>query len=384
MNILFLAASPNPSYGGIERVTSLLTRHISNTFTDVHLFGLFIHQSEEHYSQYDDICYLLSDDLKQMNSILEFIQTNMIDIIVNPFVSHTWIKPLFKVLYTTGNIKVISVLHNKPTAFEQIKHFHRKINIPQAIETPLFALYKSILRFRLKSLTRFHVRYSDKYVLLSKCYIPAFVNYNKLSNKLSDKIYSINNPNTFENCTETSICQKENLLLFVGRIDNTQKRLDKLLVIWSKIQNEHLTWKLEIVGDGEDLSYIKELAKELKLERISFEGHKTDPSNYYKRAKVFLMTSDYEGWAMTVVEAQSYGAVPVAFNTYEALQEIISSERKNGIIVQDRHDIEGYNKAVEDVFDNYPEYFENCINSVDKYSIDIIARNWYDLFNNLH
>lgn len=384
MNILFLSASPSPSYGGVERVTHIITNALSAQYKDINLFGLFIHHGEQKdYQQYDSISYLLSSDLKELEGILTFIQTNKIDIIVNPFVSHAWIKPLFLSIYSNSSIKVISVMHNSPTAFELINHFHRKIGIPKPIETTLFALYKHYLRFTLKSLTRYHVKHSDKYVLLSEQYIPVFMQYFGIKPSLANKICSINNPKTFENCEGITIDKKEDLLLFVGRIENISKRLDKILEIWSKIYVNHLTWKLEIVGDGEDLSYIKELAQQMKLERVSFEGHKKDPSDYYKRAKVFLMTSDSEGWGMTIVEAQSNGAVPVAFNTFEALQELISENYQNGIIIQDRHDLEGFVRAVEDVFTNYSEYFNNCISSVEKYSNNSTTHKWHCMFENI-
>ena len=50
---------------------------------------------------------------------------------------------------------------------------------------------------------------------------------------------------------------KKNELLFVGRVNITQKRVDILLEIWHKIFLNFPDWELNIVGDGEDLNYLK-------------------------------------------------------------------------------------------------------------------------------
>ena len=51
---------------------------------------------------------------------------------------------------------------------------------------------------------------------------------------------------------------------------------------------------------------LKQLAKTLRIiDKVRFEGWQGDVSSYYKTADVFVSTSDFEGYGLTLVEAAS-------------------------------------------------------------------------------
>ena len=77
-------------------------------------------------------------------------------------------------------------------------------------------------------------------------------------------------------------------------------------------------WKLNIIGNGPDLDYLKKRANKMNLERIFFVGHQ-DPEPYYKRAKIFCMTSSYEGVPLVISEAQNYNVFPILFNSFATI-----------------------------------------------------------------
>ncbi len=106
--------------------------------------------------------------------------------------------------------------------------------------------------------------------------------------------------------------------------------------MWAKIHNVLPDWKLTIVGDGSERQKLERQAA--KLPRVSFEGFQK-PDEYYRRASIFLMTSKFEGWGMTLVEAMQAGAVPVAINTFSSLSDIIDPG-ENGIILSPRESID--------------------------------------------
>lgn len=76
------------------------------------------------------------------------------------------------------------------------------------------------------------------------------------------------------------------------------------------------------------------MAESLGLRRISFEGYR-QPLPYYENARIFVMTSQFEGFGMTLVEAQQQGVVPVVMDSFLSLHDIIKSG-ENGIIVPNR------------------------------------------------
>lgn len=97
-----------------------------------------------------------------------------------------------------------------------------------------------------------------------------------------------------------------------------------------------------------------------------------------------MMTSAFEGFGMTLVEAQQYATVPIVMDTYKSLHDIITNS-ENGVIIED-NDIEGYTKELIRLMKN-DEYRKrlafNGINSCKIFSIHSIANKWEKLFNEL-
>jgi glycosyltransferase involved in cell wall biosynthesis len=61
-----------------------------------------------------------------------------------------------------------------------------------------------------------------------------------------------------------------------------------------------------IVGSGPEESKLKAISHNLKA-NVVFEPWSDDLSSYYKTSDLFLLTSDYEGYGMTVIEATAAG-----------------------------------------------------------------------------
>ena len=92
-------------------------------------------------------------------------------------------------------------------------------------------------------------------------------------------------------------------------------------------------WRLVLVGDGRDGKMLRELAGELGLERVSFEGMQTDVRPYYAKASVLCLTSETEGWPLTLTEGQANGCICVAFGCTSGVKEILSPDGECGFIV---------------------------------------------------
>ena len=122
-------------------------------------------------------------------------------------------------------------------------------------------------------------------------------------------------------------------------------RISLIIKAWSEIEKHEdaASWNLKIVGEGPNLDDYKRLAKKLELKRISFEGFQ-QPLSYHKKAKIFLMTSAFEGFGMTLVEAQQMGVVPIVMDSFLSLHDIVK-DRENGLIVANE-DLQGFVDAV--------------------------------------
>lgn len=126
--------------------------------------------------------------------------------------------------------------------------------------------------------------------------------------------------------------EKEQRVLFVGRLDNSVKGVDRLLRIWARAGKALPDWHLDIVGDGPDAESLKKLARELHLTNVSFEGFR-NPAPYYRRSSIFCLASTFEGFGLVLPEAMQHGCVPMAFNSYAAVRDLILPDR-TGILVQ--------------------------------------------------
>ena len=115
----------------------------------------------------------------------------------------------------------------------------------------------------------------------------------------------------------------------MGRLDNRSKKLRTLITIWKEIYKEYKDWKLIIIGDGEDKKNLTNLANGIK--NIEFTGF-LEPYEYYQRASIFCMTSIFEGFPMCLTEAMQFGCVPIAFDSFPAIHDIILPQQTGELV----------------------------------------------------
>jgi glycosyltransferase involved in cell wall biosynthesis len=99
--------------------------------------------------------------------------------------------------------------------------------------------------------------------------------------------------------------------LIVSRLEK-EKNVALAIDIFAQVSNKYPTTALIVVGEG---SLRKELERKViglgLQERVYFEGWATDPSRYFQSADIFLNTSYYEGFGMTLLEAKLAGLCTV-------------------------------------------------------------------------
>ncbi|HBL32365.1 MAG TPA: hypothetical protein DDZ96_00915 [Porphyromonadaceae bacterium] len=289
--------------------------------------------------------------------------------------------------------KIISALHSKPgyekqrlwvEILESAKYNDSKLKKIRALLALILypaVNYYYIRDFRKKMSKAYE--YSNKLVLLSENFYSTFIaNYNIKDN--GKKLTAIGNPLSFDSFFNINdIKLKKKQILVVARFDERAKRISLILKTWELLQDLYLDWSLEIVGFGRSLPRYLKMEKKLGLKRITFHG-KQNPYIYYKEASIFLMTSSYEGWGMTITEAQQQGCVPVVMNTFESLSEIIT-DGVNGFCVEDNN-LEQFVNRISQLINDDILRVNMAAKSVElsgRFSKDIILKKYYDLFVNL-
>ncbi len=321
-NILIYNPDPiNPERGGVERVTFLLSKFLIEQGYAVYYLHL---PSEFDYSSFPldvhplflpDTCLVSPANVDYYNRIVEQYH---IDCIIN---QHGQFEGAYLIGTLRSNLPILSVLHNNPVleyqylwysaitlkndcVIEKLKRIARIVLYPRT----KYRMHKSI-----QQQYKYLYSHTSSIVLLSEQFFPIL---KQIDSRCVEKATFINNPNTYRQTENTQ--DKENIVLYVGRLQNRQKNLTALISIWKKTNTDN--WKLIILGDGPDRSYIEKLAQ--GSNNIVFEGFK-DPKPYYQKAKILCLTSIYEGWGLCLTEAMQFGCVPIAFDSFPAVHDII-------------------------------------------------------------
>lgn len=198
-----------------------------------------------------------------------------------------------------------------------------------------------------------------------------------------EHIHAIENPEY----PAKEICYtKEKEILFCGRLENWSKRVDRLLRIWAAIQHDLPEWRLTIVGDGPAYKMLLNMADDLKLERVYFEGRRKDVERYYQRASVVCLTSETEGWPLALTEAQAHGCIGVAFGSTMGIKEILSPQGECGFVVPPFEE-RAYAETLKHIAHlSRAEELRIRTKAIEKrlqYTPDIIAEKWKNLFDML-
>lgn len=328
MNILiYFGNQLNPQNGGTERVACILNDFFQK---QGHSVTLLCCQQNKEEGTLPSLCLPdKNESLSKRNItfVKELIKQKEINLILNEGGNGDAVY-LFSHDYIDKCVKIITHLH-----FDVIgenKHFYKTLNLPiigvslrQAtvnilkwIKSP----YNKYITLRNKRRRfRFMLEKTDMVIVLSRQSIRNFMSL--IGKGDVSKLRCLRNPITF-NAHNNSLINKENKILFVGRLDYKSKRIDRVLGVWRKLYKEYPEWSLSIVGSGEDRERLYGLVKKFKLRNVFFEG-KTDSEPFYRKSKILLMTSNYEGSPMVIPEAMANGVVPIVMDTFAGAHDVI-------------------------------------------------------------
>jgi glycosyltransferase involved in cell wall biosynthesis len=374
MNLLFLSRKVSSS-SGVDIVTRILANEFVNSGHNVNLCSLEISDKllspkVKHSFIFGD--WRKIDNLKNVKIVKNIVMEERIDIIINQECQNIPWANLAKRAVKSSNTKIISCLHFP--ILMSVNYFGKRTKYFPIFFAKIFKKYRD-----LKNLN-YAYNNSSLLVLLSKKFSE---HYKDLQPKRNfKKLRVIANPLSLES-KKINFENKRKTILFIGRISEFQKRLSLIIEVWKIILStkKYDDWNLKIVGDGKDLEIIKKKTK--NLDKIYFEG-KQNPDSYYEKASIFFMTSAFEGWGMTLVEAQSFGCVPVVMDSFLSLGDIVENN-ENGII-SPNNDIGIFAENAMQLMDNESlrkRMAENGLRSIEKFDIKVIAQEWEKLFNEL-
>lgn len=234
----------------------------------------------------------------------KFIRTRKVDCVINQWAAPFAVSAFIK-LASPGKVKLLAVHHTEPGRSKVLQDASSKVR-------------RVFVRMALG--LNMHLTYllCDRYVVLSRSFISIFRRFAKVSNVR--KLVAIPNPVELQ---EVPNVEKENAILYVGRLEIAEKRVDRLIEVWRKMADRFPNWRLDIVGDGNARKNLEELAG--NLPRVTFHGFQK-PEGFYAKSKILLLTSDFEGFGLVLVEAMIAGCVPVCLDSYASARDIVLPE----------------------------------------------------------
>ncbi len=173
------------------------------------------------------------------------------------------------------------------------------------------------------------------------------------------------------------------VVLSVGKT-NYIKGYDMLIKAWKEIEPKYPDWKLRIIGrrKGEKDS-LDSLIDAYKLRNVEILLPVKKIEEEFYKASIYVSTSRFEGFPLTLLHAQTCGLPIVAFDCPTGPKEIVVE--KTGLIAK-YLDIKDLSKKLITLMKSEKKrklYGENAKEKVDLYSPDRVMDLWFNLFEGL-
>lgn len=324
---------------------------------------------------------------ENVNILKNIFQQEETQIVINQWGLHPVLLHIAVKAGKNMQLKYISVYHNAPNMNGKLQAIDNRLAITKNL---LIKWGLNTLRFLIHKITAHNMlhiyRQSDQYIVLAPGYIKTFMEYTGLKEK--SKLIALGNPITVDSQDYVySPATKEREILFVGRLDFYQKKVERIIAVWQLLEERFCDWRLTLVGGGPALEGIKHLVAEKGLKRVSLEGFQ-NPIAYYKRASILILTSEFEGFPLVLPEAMSFGIVPMVYGSFAAAYDIVDDKKNGAVLPYDKSGFKPEPMANHlSEWMNNPQKLENLARAALKkskqYSLDRIYNEWMEKIEKL-
>lgn len=181
--------------------------------------------------------------------------------------------------------------------------------------------------------------------------------------KLYYKENAVDYENNFKK-TYTLNSQNPLIIGFAGRIQKEQKRCDLIEQLTSYLDKTHCNYQLKVAGNGSFFEHLKTYAKNSKkIELLGYVPREEMPV-FWKSCDIYLSLSDYEGASLSMLEAMSYGVIPIVTEV-SGVSEFVKNNI-NGFSCK-KGDVKGMADRIK-----YIELNRNCLQGFGKNARNII------------
>lgn len=192
----------------------------------------------------------------------------------------------------------------------------------------------------------------------------------------------IPNPLTFWPQETSTLSSKR--IIVLGRYCH-EKGYDHLLQAWQRVEQARPDWRLDIFGDGDRQPY-EQMARQMGIstERCQMHGATTDVAKELTASAVCVCSSRFEGFGMAIIEAMACGVPVVSFDCPWGPRSIIA-HNEDGLLVENGN-AEALATALTELTGDTERLLRmgrQARENVKRYSLDAVAEQWRQLFDNV-
>ncbi len=347
--------------GGAERVLTTMVNYWARNGRDVTVLSLQDADTRPFYRLHPDVHYkplallgasnstisAVVNNVKRLTAIRRSLRSSHSDFVIS-FLSETNVLTLLASRF--AGARVVVTEHTDPTRW------------------PIAPAW-SVLR-------RMTYRWADRIVVL-----------NEFAGEFFRKFGDVEViPNPIEDCARqagsSSQQPRENLVVAMGRL-GPEKGFDILLHAFSRLGHRIGEWKLVIIGEGVERPRLERLIEELGIrEHVTLTGMVREPRHYLRRAGIFVLSSRYEGFPMSLCEAMACGTAIISTEYHDGIHDLVESGR-NGLIVPPE-DAGALARGMSTLIDQSSlrkRFGENARQICDRYGVEAVMSRWDELID---
>jgi len=179
----------------------------------------------------------------------------------------------------------------------------------------------------------------------------------KIEDKFKTKSVEVVPNSVFIRSVSTTKKLSFDYIIAVGRLVSL-KQFDKLIESYANSDLPEKNIHLVILGTGEEQDKLEKKITDLNLEdKVHLLGFRENVWDYISNAKFLVLSSQYEGFPMTILEALSLGIPVISFDCESGPNEMIINQH-NGILVENQNFTELTHKM--NIFVEDEVLYQNC------------------------
>lgn len=205
--------------------------------------------------------------------------------------------------------------------------------------------------------------------------------YLKTLRIVPDKVCRIYNPVPKEYYQSASYHADSKKIISVGRL-SYPKNFSRLIDIAKTVLEKHPDWHWDIFGEGNERAELQaKIDGDGLSERLVLRGQVQNLLQRYEEYAFMVMTSRYEGFPMSLLEAAANRLPMISFDIKTGPNEIIQ-DGKNGYLLKHEDTqgmIDGINALIESA-DTRMEMSRKALITAGKFGIESIVSQWKEIF----